>query len=92
MDSKAPAKGDRNQSMRSTPEGTEQGELIWFDEWKNYGFIERDAGGDIFVHATEINLIPWHLRTPGKRVEYRVESNPRSRGKLMASKVKLVTS
>ena len=73
------------------PGGIEQGSLIWFDEWKNYGFIKRDAGGDIFVHESQIRLIPWHMRTPGKRVEYLVAPNPRSRGTLMASEVKLAT-
>ena len=91
MDSGLPAEGDRNRSMRTTPGGIEQGALIWFDEWKNYGFIERDAGGDIFVHESQISLIPWHLRIPGKRVEYRAAPNPQSRGKLMASEVKLAT-
>ena len=91
MDSKVPVKSDPEPTVRSTPGGIEQGELIWFDEWKNYGFIERDAGGDIFVHESQISLIPWHLRTPAKRVEYRVVHNPRSRGKLMASAVKLAT-
>ena len=55
----------------------ERGALLWFDEWKNYGFIERDTGGDIFVHIGGMSSVPWHLRTPGRRVAYRVASGPR---------------
>jgi len=29
----------------------ETGTVKWFDARKRYGFIERDTGGDIFVHA-----------------------------------------
>jgi CspA family cold shock protein len=29
----------------------ETGTVKWFDAKKRYGFIERDTGGDIFVHA-----------------------------------------
>ena len=29
----------------------ETGTVKWFDSKKRYGFIERDSGGDIFVHA-----------------------------------------
>lgn len=67
----------------------ENGLLRWFDGWKNYGFIERDSGGDIFVHESQIRAIPWHLRTPGKRVRFQVTPNPKSREMNMASDVKL---
>ena len=81
---------DSGTSQRSTAPGSiERGRLIWFDAWKNYGFIESDSGGDIFVHESEIGLIPWHLRIPMKRVQYRLASNPKSPGTLMASEVTL---
>ncbi|MYC97497.1 MAG: hypothetical protein F4X14_21300 [Caldilineaceae bacterium SB0661_bin_32] len=84
-----PVQTDRKRQKSVTPRGSERGQIIWFDEWKNYGFIERDSGGDIFVHESQINSIPWHLRLPGKRVQYEVVSNPKSPTMLMASKVKL---
>ena len=72
--------------------GSETGRIIWFDTLKNYGFIERDSGGDIFVHETEIGRIPWHLRIAGKKVKYSVKPSPKSKGMIMASEVVLETS
>lgn len=33
---------------------TENGTVKWFNAGKGYGFIERDDGGDVFVHANEM--------------------------------------
>lgn len=33
---------------------TENGTVKWFNVSKGYGFIERDNGGDVFVHANEM--------------------------------------
>ena len=71
------------------PGGVERGRIIWFDGWKNYGFIERDGGGDIFVHDSEISAIPWHLRVTGTGVRFKAVENPKSRGVQMASDVEL---
>lgn len=78
----------RNQTSTS-PGEVETGGIKWFDGQRRYGFIERDNGDDIFVHESEIILIPWHLRDPGKRVRYKVVPNPKSPGMLMASGVAL---
>ena len=72
-----------------SPDAIERGRIRWFDEWKNYGFIERDNGGDTFVHGSEIDAIPWHLRTADVRVQFTIVDNPRSRGMQMASGVEL---
>lgn len=32
----------------------ETGHVKWFNDQKGYGFIERDKGGDVFVHYKEI--------------------------------------
>jgi CspA family cold shock protein len=30
------------------------GTVKWFNEEKGYGFIEREDGGDLFVHINEV--------------------------------------
>lgn len=57
---------------------TETGKIRWYDDWKNFGFIERDAGGDIFVHRSGISAVPWRLRQPGTPVVYTVTQGPTS--------------
>ena len=81
----------QNPQNSALTNGVERGSIIWFDGSRNYGFIERDVGGDIFVHESEFGAIPWHLRDAGKRVQYQVVANPKSPGMLMASEVCLET-
>ena len=32
----------------------EQGTIKWFNRTKDFGFIEREAGDDLFVHKSQI--------------------------------------
>ena len=50
----------------------EQGTVKWFNGAKGYGFIERDAGGDIFVHYTAIVGDGFRNLEEGDRVEFSV--------------------
>ena len=34
----------------------EKGKVKWFNNAKGFGFIEREAGGDIFVHYSSIKV------------------------------------
>ncbi len=51
----------------------EQGTVKWFNASKGYGFIERDSGGDIFVHYTAIVSEGFRTLEEGQRVEFTVE-------------------
>ena len=87
--SSEPMQNDEKLRDRTVTVGDEQGLIIWYDEVRNYGFIKRDAGGDIFVHQSEIDAIPWHLRIADTVVRYKAVDNPKCPGLLMASKVEL---
>jgi len=49
----------------------EQGVVKWFNGSKGYGFIERDAGGDVFVHYSAIQGNGgYKTLEEGQRVEF----------------------
>ena len=51
----------------------EQGTVKWFNGSKGFGFIERDAGGDVFVHYNSIVAEGFKNLDEGQRVEFTVE-------------------
>jgi cold shock protein len=53
----------------------EQGTVKWFNESKGYGFIQRENGGDIFVHHTGIDSDGFKTLNDGARVEFTVEES-----------------
>jgi CspA family cold shock protein len=50
----------------------ESGTVKWFNKDKGYGFIERDSGGDIFVHYSAIRGDGYRSLIDGSRVEFEV--------------------
>jgi CspA family cold shock protein len=50
----------------------EQGTVKWFNGSKGFGFIERDAGGDVFVHYSAIQGEGYRSLDEGQRVEFAV--------------------
>ena len=48
----------------------EMGTVKWFNGQKGYGFIERDAGGDVFVHYNAIVGEGYRNLHEGERVEF----------------------
>ena len=50
----------------------EQGTVKWFSSEKGYGFIQRDAGGDVFVHFKAIQSEGYKTLSEGDRVEFNV--------------------
>jgi CspA family cold shock protein len=55
----------------------ETGVVKWFNNSKGYGFIQRDAGGDVFVHYTAIQTDGFKTLNEGDRVQFEVEDNPK---------------
>lgn len=45
------------------------GRVKWFDTDKKFGFLTRDDGGDVFVHASALPTGVEELK-PGQRVEF----------------------
>jgi CspA family cold shock protein len=50
----------------------EGGIVKWFNDAKGYGFIQRDKGGDIFVHYSSILGVGFRSLIEGQRVEFEV--------------------
>ena len=48
----------------------ENGTVKWFNGQKGYGFIERDSGGDVFVHFSAIVGDGFKNLDEGQRVEF----------------------
>jgi CspA family cold shock protein len=49
-----------------------EGTVKWFNESKGFGFIEQDAGGDVFVHYSAIQTDGFKTITEGARVSFDV--------------------
>ena len=48
------------------------GTVKWFDDRKGYGFIQRDTGGDVFVHYNAIVGDGFKSLFEGQRVKFLV--------------------
>jgi cold shock CspA family protein len=59
-------------SEEPVPDSVETGTIRFYDDWKEFGFIERDNGGDMYVHRKGLFKVPWQLRIAGTRVKYDV--------------------
>ncbi len=51
----------------------ETGTVKWFNDAKGYGFIEREAGEDVFVHHTAIQAEGFKSLSENQEVEFTVE-------------------
>lgn len=52
-----------------------EGKVKWFNERKGYGFIEKDEGGDVFVHFSGIAGDGFKTLVEGQRVEFEEETD-----------------
>ena len=47
-----------------------KGTVKWFSAEKGYGFIEREEGGNVFVHFSAIQTEGFKTLTEGQKVEF----------------------
>ncbi len=47
-----------------------EGKVKWFNEQKGFGFIEKDEGGDVFVHFSAIQATGFKTLYEGQRVSF----------------------
>ncbi|PYI51240.1 cold shock domain-containing protein [Paenibacillus flagellatus] len=64
-----------------------QGKVKWFNAEKGYGFIEREDGGDVFVHFSAIQSEGFKTLEEGQAVEFDIVEG--ARGPQAANVVKL---
>jgi len=54
-----------------------QGTVKWFNDSKGFGFISQEAGEDVFVHHTAIQMDGFRSLTEGDRVEFDIVQGPK---------------
>ncbi|KJS13716.1 MAG: cold-shock protein [Desulfotomaculum sp. BICA1-6] len=64
-----------------------QGTVKWFNNNKGYGFIESEAGSDVFVHFSAIQNPGFKSLNEGQRVQFEITEGPRGQ---QASNVELM--
>jgi CspA family cold shock protein len=53
------------------------GKVKWFNDSKGYGFIEQEAGEDVFVHYSAIQEEGFKTLKEGQEVEFEVVEGPK---------------
>lgn len=64
-----------------------QGKVKWFNNQKGYGFIEGEAGSDIFVHYSAIKSDGFKTLNEGELVQYDVVDGPKGKQATNVTKV-----
>ncbi|HEU4965286.1 MAG TPA: cold shock domain-containing protein [Bacilli bacterium] len=64
-----------------------QGKVKWFNAEKGYGFIEREDGGDVFVHFSAIQADGFKSLEEGQEVSFDIVEG--ARGPQAANVIKL---
>ncbi len=55
----------------------EQGTVKWFKSEKGFGFIQREAGDDVFVHFSAIQGDGYRSLEEGQKVSFDVIKGPK---------------
>ncbi len=67
------------------------GTVKWFNAEKGYGFISsEEAGEDVFVHFSAIQVDGYKTLTEGQKVTFETEPDPKNSDKLRAKNVNIV--
>ncbi|MDN5293478.1 MAG: cold shock protein [Eubacteriales bacterium] len=53
------------------------GRVKWFNAEKGYGFIEREDGGDVFVHFSAIQEEGFKTLSEGQKVQFEIAEGAR---------------
>ena len=56
-----------------------KGTVKWFNNQKGYGFISDEAGNDVFVHYSGLNMEGFKSLDEGQAVEYEVTQGEKDR-------------
>jgi CspA family cold shock protein len=64
-----------------------QGKVKWFNAEKGYGFIEREDGGDVFVHFSAIQTDGFKTLDEGQAVEFDIVEGARGQQAANVSKL-----
>ncbi|HUI45304.1 MAG TPA: cold shock domain-containing protein [Nitrospirota bacterium] len=54
-----------------------KGKVKWFNESKGFGFIQKEEGGDVFVHYGDIESEGFKTLSEGEEVTFEVIDSPK---------------
>ncbi len=54
-----------------------KGTVKWFNESKGFGFIEQEAGKDVFVHYSAIGGSGFKTLNEGDKVQFEIVDGPK---------------
>ena len=67
--------------------GMATGKVKWFNNSKGYGFIEKEGGGDVFVHYTAIQGDGFKTLNEGQLVEFELSQGDKGPQAINVTKV-----